>query len=180
MVQRTDSPVRGCSGFTLVELVVALSITAIVITLVMFSWTFLLRHTTKQEQKAAFGAQIDLAASLIANDIQRASEVISFDNNSIAFVPVNGDTVLYRLRNDTLVKNDTAFSPLANGVTVLRFSVAEEKQPSVVQAGIRNTVLTITLGARDRTGIETEIRSRVMVRLSGDSLGPAGSRAWNY
>lgn len=173
----------GGSGFTLVEMIVALSIAGITVGLVMVSWTFLARHTTLQKQKAEFNAQTELAASVIANDVRRASQVIAFDNSSIIFLGSNGDTVSYRLRNDSLVKNDIA-SPLTFfAATVAKFSIEKESAPAAAQPpgaqSAQDALLVITLGLRDNRGNASEIRSRVKTRLAGDSVG-VGGKSWNY
>jgi len=182
---RASEPSRNALavGFTLVELIVALSIAGITAGLVMFSWAFLARHTTLQKQKAEFNAQTELAASIIAGDVRRASEVIAFDNSSIIFLGSNGDTVSYRLRNDSLIKNDMA-SPLTFfAATVAKFSVEKEDMPTATQPsgaqGAQDAVLVITLGMRDKSGNASEIRSRVKTRLAGDSAG-VGGKSWNY
>jgi len=71
---------------TLVELVVALSIGSILVSLVLFSWTFMARHTVLQKRKSMFYAQTELAASMVAGDVRRSSQVIAFDAGSITFV----------------------------------------------------------------------------------------------
>jgi len=176
MVQQHDKLSRGV---TLVELVVALSISGIVISLVMFSWTFVARHTETQKRKAQFHAQSELVASIVANDVRRASQVISFNENSITLVAPTGDTVSYCLRNDSLIKNDSIPQPISDNAKVTKFSVEAEGQASTTSSGAQNAMLDITLGTQDISGIASEIRNRVNVQLSSDSAGRA-ERSWNY
>jgi prepilin-type N-terminal cleavage/methylation domain-containing protein len=167
------------NGVTLIELVVALSIAGIVISLVMFSWTFIARHTEMQKRKAQFHAQSELIASIVSNDVRRASQVVSFNENSVTFVAQTGDTVSYRLRNDSLFKNDSIFLPVSDGAKVVKFSATEEGQTYPTSSGAQNAVLNITLGAEGISGLASEIQTRVNVQLSSDIAGGA-ERSWNY
>jgi prepilin-type N-terminal cleavage/methylation domain-containing protein len=183
MASQPDKSCRPNAGMTLVELVVALSIGSILVSLVLFSWTFMARHTVLQKRKSMFYAQTELAASMVAGDVRRSSQVIAFDAGSITFVRTGGDTVTYRLRNDSLVKNDTALRFASDGARVVRFAVEREDAPSSVQTQTGadsscNASLIITLGAVAASGIASEIRNRVKTRYLPDTLR-SGIR-WNY
>jgi hypothetical protein len=94
-------------------------------------------------------------------------------------VTPTGDTVSYRLRNDSLVKNDSLFQPVSDGAKVTKFLVVEEGQASATSSGAQTAMLDITLGTQDIAGTASEIKNWVNVILSADSVGRAG-KFWNY
>ena len=183
-----SSRCAGKGGLTLIELVVALVISGIVISLAMFSWTFISRHTTLQKRKSAFYAQTEQAAALIANDIRTSPHVLLFDDKAITLVARNnGDTLTYRLDGDTLRKNDAAVRYFSEGATVARFSIERDKTwpaPAVGPPGSppepQDMVLIITLRTRDRTGLTSEIRSSVKIRYAEEEENVNNKFKWNY
>ncbi|HUI91694.1 MAG TPA: type II secretion system protein [Chitinivibrionales bacterium] len=174
-------------GFTIIEFIVAIVISGIAISLALFSWTFISRHTTLQKRKSAFYAQTEQAAALISNDIRTSPQVIYFNDQGITFLSRgNGDTVTYRLDSDTLRKNDTAVRYFSEGAIPVKFSIEKDQTaplPSPSRADScapQDIALIITLGAKDRTGLTSEIRSRVKIRYTVEE-GVEYSRAkWNY
>jgi prepilin-type N-terminal cleavage/methylation domain-containing protein len=164
---------RPQGGVTLVELVVAMAIAGIVISLTLASWTFISRHTTLGKHKAEFLSQTEQTASLIVNSIRRSEQVISFDKNTISFIAGSGgDTVTYAFDGDTLRKNGDAVQFVTEGATVVRFSVEKDEAASTPSArslasplDAQDIVLTVTLGMKDRSGASSEIPSSVKIRF---------------
>jgi prepilin-type N-terminal cleavage/methylation domain-containing protein len=164
------------AGVTLIELVVAMVIAGIVISLTLASWTFISTHTTLGQHKTEFLSQAEQTASLIVNSIRRSEQVISFDKNAISFIAASGgDTVTYAFDGDTLRKNGAPVQFVTEGATVVRFSVEKDEAASMPSArplasaqsaqDAQDIVLTITLGMKDRTGAASEIPSSVKIRL---------------
>jgi prepilin-type N-terminal cleavage/methylation domain-containing protein len=187
MIKR-NSHCAAAHGLSLIELVVALVISGIAISLALFSWTFIARHTTLQKRKSTFYAQTELAASLIAGDIRTSPHVLLFGDNAITLVARNGeDTLTYRLDNDTLRKNDTAVQFLSEGAKVVRFSIEKDKawpSPALGPPGSpeepQDMVLVVTLGTQDRTGLTSEIRSKVKIRYVEEAGNVLNKSKWNY
>jgi prepilin-type N-terminal cleavage/methylation domain-containing protein len=185
MAQSQDNPVPRRTGFTLVEMVIALFMAGIVISLAMFSWTFFSRHTMFQQHKSLFYAQTEQAASIIANDIRTSPHVIFFDPNAITFIASRGgDTVTYRLSSDSLRKNNVPLPYFSDGARAVKFSVEREgPAPAVAAPGEQtppqDVAIVVTLAAQDRTGIISEIRNRMMIRYAEENNAGDRSR-WNY
>jgi prepilin-type N-terminal cleavage/methylation domain-containing protein len=170
---------RPQAGVTLIELVVAMVIAGIVISLTLASWTFISKHTTLGQHKTEFLSQTEQTASLIVNSIRRSEQVISFDKNAISFIAgIGGDTVTYAFDGDTLRKNGAPVQFVTEGARVVRFSVEKDEAASMPSArplasaqsaqsaqDAQDIVLTITLGMKDRTGAASEIPSSVKIRL---------------
>lgn len=187
MIKR-NSRCAGTGGLTIIELTIALVISGIVISLVLFSWTYISRHTTLQKRKSAFYAQTEQAAALIANDIRTSPHVLFFDDKAITLVARNGgDTLTYRLAGDSLCKNDTAVRFFSEGSKVVRFSIEKDKAsppPVLGPPGIppepQDMVLVVTLRTQDRTGLTSEIRSSVKIRYAEDENVGNNKSKWNY
>jgi prepilin-type N-terminal cleavage/methylation domain-containing protein len=178
----------GIGGLTLIELIVALVVSGIAISLALFSWTYISRHTTLQKRKSAFYAQTEQAAALIASDIRTSPHVLLFDDKAITLVARNnGDTLTYRLDGDTLRKNDTTVRYFSEGAKVVRFSIEKDKSwppPAIGPPGSppepQDMVLIITLRTQDRTGITSEIKSSVKIRYAEEEENVQNKFKWNY
>lgn len=172
-------------GLTLIELSVALFIGGVVISLVLFSWGFVARHTLLQKRKSAFYTQTELAASIIANEIRTSPRVLFFDNGAVTFIASRGgDTVTYRFSSDSLRKNGSALPPAMEGSKVTQFSVEKDKAsppaiPLTQKSEPQDIVLVITLGMQDRTGISSVIKNRVTIRYEEDQ-DISFKNKWNY
>jgi prepilin-type N-terminal cleavage/methylation domain-containing protein len=179
-----DNVHANARGVTLVELIVALVISGIVISLAMFSWTYLSRHTTLTKRKHLFYSQTELTAAIIANDVRRSPQIILFTENAVSYIDGrSGDTVVYKFDGDTLRKNDTAVQFVSEGAKVIKFSVEKDEASSGAKPGYLNQsqdiVLLITLGMQDRAGTTSEIPNKVKVRYIEGGEEVIKSR-WNF
>jgi prepilin-type N-terminal cleavage/methylation domain-containing protein len=175
-------------GFTLVEALVALSISGMIITMTLFSWTFISRHTTIQKRKSMFFSQTETLASLIVNDLRTSPAILSINDHAITFVArINGDTVTYEFTGDSLRKNRIGVPLVAEGANVVQFSV--EKRSVTTGDPIRKSLpgekredilLIITLGMQDRTGLTSLIPLQVKVRSPDEPTGGYGNNRWNF
>jgi hypothetical protein len=109
--------------------------------------------------------------------------VLFFDDKVITLVSrTSGDTLTYRLTDDTLRKNDTAVRFFSEGAKVVRFSIEKDKawpSPALGPAEPQDIVLVITLRTQDRTGTASEIRSSVKIRYAEEENGNTKFK-WNY
>jgi type II secretory pathway pseudopilin PulG len=169
------------AGVTVVEVVVALFILGAIMSLVMFSWTFFARSTLLQKRKSALRAQTEQVASVIVSDIGTSPRVIFFDPGGITFIASGGDTATYRLSNDSLRKNGAAIPFGSGGARVVKFAIEKETPLSVPveQNQPQDAALVVTLGAKDRTGVTSEVRNRVTIRYTEDTSA-TDKRKWNY
>jgi prepilin-type N-terminal cleavage/methylation domain-containing protein len=175
------------NGFTLVELVVAMVISGIVITMALVSWAFISRHTTLTRRTSEFRAQAEQASFIVVNGVRTSEKVLSFDRSAITFVAAkSGDTVSYSFANDSLRKNGTPVRFVQDNVAVVKFLVEKNEAASAPSAGQlaapdepRDMVLTITLGVRDRAGALSEIPSEVKVRFA-PARDPYGTRGFSF
>jgi prepilin-type N-terminal cleavage/methylation domain-containing protein len=159
---------RTSGGVTLVELVVAMAIAGIVISLTLTSWTLIAKRTTLGKHRSGFYSQTEQAQRIIVDGVRKSSRVISFDKSAITFVADAGDTVSYAFDGDTLRKNGAALQFVTEGGKVVRFSVEKDSaaSPPALSLTEQDIMLTITLGMKDRTGAGSEILSSVKIRYA--------------
>jgi prepilin-type N-terminal cleavage/methylation domain-containing protein len=176
----------GC-GVTLIELVVSMSIAGIVFASVMFSWTYISRHTTIQQRKSIFAAQAEQAASLIANDIRKSPGVVFVEPHAIAYLsPIGDDTTRYYFDNDSLRKNNAAVQLVVPCAKIVQFTI--EKQDSTMasapsdaaQDRQRDIILLVTLGMHDCFDNNSVVRLVVRVKQLANGALLSGSRTWNW
>jgi prepilin-type N-terminal cleavage/methylation domain-containing protein len=164
------------AGVTLIELVVAMSIAGIVVSLALASWTLIAKHTALEKHKTEFQSQAEQTGSLIVNAVRNSDKVLLFGKNAITFVDGrSGDTVSYSFDADTLRRNGTAVPFVTQGTTVVRFSVEKDEAASAPmsrQGGLpgswQDMVLCITVGMQDRNGATSEIAYSARVRFVPD------------
>jgi prepilin-type N-terminal cleavage/methylation domain-containing protein len=174
-------------GVTLVELVVALSIAGIVTGLVLFSWSFVSRHTTQQKRKALLYSQTENLIGSIVNEVRASSQIVSYGDDSIVFISSkSNDTVSYSRTADTLYRKGAAVHLVSQCSKVVRFSIEIDEEASGNQYDQQlskgeqpDIVLVITLGVEDCFGASSVIPQKVKVHQPDDAtLGNASK--WNF
>jgi prepilin-type N-terminal cleavage/methylation domain-containing protein len=173
-------------GVTLLELIVAMFIASIVISLALTSWTFISRHTTLGKHKSEFHSQAEQTASRIVNAIRTSESVLFFDNNSILFIAGRGvDTISFTFDGDTLRENGDAVRFVTEGAKVVRFSIEKDAAASapterpILPGEPQDIVLTVILGMLDRTGASSEIPGTVKIRYAPqDNISSMST--WNF
>jgi len=176
------------SGVTLLELMVAISISGIVIGLAMFSWTFISQHTTMQKRKSLFYSQTEAIAAGIANTVRTSSQILSYSANTITCIDKNhGDTVTFEMNGDSLRKNMIAIPCLAEGARFSKFTIEEKTIPIETSSGVLSdeqkqpdVLLVLTLGMEDRTGMTCIVPMQIKVKKPLDHIENAAAGIWNF
>ena len=96
---------RSSAGFTLVELLVALSLLSIITGMVFSFFLFTNKQIIKREKKSfAFESSISLMHSM-ENNIRKSRATVYLDENKWQFLRQNGDTCIYVFDNGKLTFN---------------------------------------------------------------------------
>lgn len=119
------SPVQSQKGVTLIELMVALALTATLSVTVYYFWNHINRHTTTYTDKALFSKEANRIITTIVTQIRSAKEVISFDYNTINFISKNGDTLAYRYDGDSLYLNENSISIISRNARISQFEITD-------------------------------------------------------
>ncbi|MBD3314614.1 MAG: hypothetical protein GF344_02395 [Chitinivibrionales bacterium] len=163
--------IRRRGGATIIELAIAMSISAVLIGLVYASWTYVTSHSIDGRRKTIFTNEARRLAEHLASQVRNSPKVLTWYTNSLTLVsPENGDTIYYEFFNETLFRNDTAVTTIAERARIidLRIEAEEPYEPS------ETILLWLTLEMADEFGNETMVRiaatARVPARVESESF----------
>lgn len=160
-------------GLTILELIVVISISAIVLTLVLSSWNYLNRHVSHQESKALFRDETARILDEIANSLRRTSGVLETTNNSVKLLEREGsDTLEYYFDGENLAKNGSPVLFRARGGKITSFELEK-----VNETGSRQMLLQLTLCSRDEKDRKDTVS--VLVQARSAFTDPADSD-WDF
>lgn len=163
-------------GFSLLELLVAMALSGMVVTLVFFSWNHITHHTLTQRQKSMFQAEIVRVSEAIAAEIRKSPEVLSWKDNAITFIAPNGvDTVTYEQAYNGFMKNGAPLSLIVPGAFISQFMVAPESPGDALDAS-KTVMLSISLTMQDNFGNSGVIPLQVRVNAPSDQTNDGFSR----
>jgi type II secretory pathway pseudopilin PulG len=166
-------------GFTLLELVVAMFLSATIVALVVLSWSGFSRHMATQERMSLLGAAAERVAGALASELRRASTVLSVDEHAIRVVDSrSGDTLSYELSEGVgLLRNGV---PVYAGVRWGRvfgfdISAATSEGAPVGTPVLLSIALRLCDGVRCTTAVSVEVQ---IPAPTGDGWRPGGG--WNF
>ncbi len=164
---------------TIIELMIALALSGIVVSMVFFSWNYIMRHTTIHQRKALFQAEADRIAQSIMGAIKKSPEIIAVKSNGIVFLSSNGlDTIVYECVNGDFRKNDTTVPCNAQDARITRFTV----ETGIVDKGTNSTnsiVLSLSICLEDRFGNTSTIPLTVRAAVPPSRLEDIKGK-WNF
>jgi prepilin-type N-terminal cleavage/methylation domain len=170
---------RHAHGFSLLELLVAMALSIMVVTLVFFSWNYITRHTITQQQKSLFQAEADRVAHAIALEIRKSPEVISWKNDRIVFLSSNNpDTITYEFSNGNLLKNEAVVPCNAQTAHITSFSIEGDAVERQLSAS-NSVSLVVTLGMEDGFGNSSTVPLHVRANFPLDRQDSL-TRKWNF
>lgn len=165
-----------CRGVTLVELLAAMAISAIVIGLVFYSWQSFERYTIKNNQRSEFLSEVDRIAQNVTASVTRSSQVYIWDEHSIVCAgtrEADADTLHYAVIDSMLSCNGRPLTTTASSLRVFGFDIAESPDRISQSPG---TLLQITITARDRFGNATTLTRKAYVQKT---MQNTDGREWN-
>jgi prepilin-type N-terminal cleavage/methylation domain-containing protein len=167
------------NAFSLIELMVALSLSGIAVTLVFYSWKYISHHTITQQRKTLFQTDADRIAQSIVAQIRKSPEVVTIAQNTVGFLSQNGsDTITYEFSGGVLRKNNTEVLCNSKGAKITQFSIENEVVP--VEIGEPNSIMLIlTVGFEDKFGNTSVIPLKVKATLSPERLNMLTGK-WNF
>jgi|GEM_PF-2987273 len=103
---------KNHSGFTLVELLVALTIFSIIIAITLSVLFRIQRLQRELDKKYEFHKEIASLCKEMESSFKNCQRLILVSSRMINFLDIYGDTINYFLRGDTLYKNNKPFSEI--------------------------------------------------------------------
>ncbi|MEO0124400.1 MAG: type II secretion system protein [candidate division WOR-3 bacterium] len=115
-------------GLTLIELLVAMTIFSIILTLTLLVFLNLRKAQTQLDKKYEISNEVERLCKEIENALKFCQKLISCGQTYITFIDINGDTIEYHQNNDTLYKNNKIFTNLTIDSLSFIFVRLKEKE----------------------------------------------------
>jgi len=146
-------------GLTLIELMVTISVSAIIFTLVLSSWNYLHKHVSHQENKGVIRDETARVAEELMLRLRRTPGVLQFTPTSITLLSHNsGDTLEYAFDGRDLTRNRTPIPFNVRGGSITSFHVNSKTVET-----LEYLLLEITISSKDnRNNFDT---SRFVVNV---------------
>lgn len=143
-------------GVTLIELIVAIVITTIVVTILYNSWTYWNRYVARTQAKTELRMESKRILNQITLQIKKAKSVLFWDRDQIGFVREDrGDTVVYNYDYDGAIKcNGEKIVLLPKSATVIDFTI--ENQNNNREDNVYLFVISIILRNSFNDTVRTE------------------------
>ncbi len=100
------------SGFTLVELLVGLTIFSIIVTITLSVLFRIQRLQREMDKKYDFHNEIESICKGLENSLKNCQRLILVNKKMVKFLDIYDDTITYILSNDTLYKDNHPFQKL--------------------------------------------------------------------
>ena len=178
---RYDKMLR-LGGFTIVELMIALALSGIVMSLVFSSWKYISHYTVTQQRKALFQTEANRIAQLIASQIRKSPKVVLKSANSIVFLSPDGlDTIAYEWTSESFKKNNAEMWGDDRSARITQFLI-EKENPGIELDSANSIMLLLTLGFKDRFDNESVFPLKVKAVVFPDQFDVKGrsAREWNF
>lgn len=162
------------SGYSLMELVIAMVLVSIVISNVYFFWRYMDKHILVHSENASLQKETDRLIHLITSSIRRASSVLYYDQKSITLLgETDEDTVSYSFSEDTLYKNKVPLTILARRAHVKNFEIKNLSDDP--QDASTFVLLEFNLTLTNQSGYESEaklvVKTKQPVQQSDPTFG---------
>jgi hypothetical protein len=167
----------------LLELIVALALSGLVMSMVFYSWRYVSNHTLKQQRRTLFQTEADRIVRTLGRELRLSPGVTRIDRNRLSLLRPDGvDTVNYKFEYGAFTKNDTAFWQDDGRARICQFDVEKESVPLDADT-LPAITLLITIGFTDRFGDSAAYPLKARVeRPAGearDRFGRGGT-GWNF
>lgn len=166
------------TGFTLIELVVAMSMTAIAVGILFIVWNNFNIHVIKQQRKSILHAEVNRISKSITSQIRRSPSVLSLHSSGITYIsPFNSDTIVYEFFANELLKNDKPVSVTSQSAYISEFNI-EEKDGQIEGSGLTLLLITVTLS--DEFDNQVTLTSQVAAKVKDQYESEEDFGKWSF
>jgi len=149
------------AGFTIIELMVGIALTAILTTVVYMTWNTLSTHTTVQKRRTVLRSESTRIVTQITSQLRRADNILHLDRNRVVFTMNDGsDTICYDFDGSELRRNDIPISFTGPHISVTDFTFHDDNSND----GQKPYLITCTLRMKTESGDTTSSQMTVFVR----------------
>ncbi len=150
-------------GVTIIELMVALAMTALMVSIIFALWGGFGRHVIKQRRKSILHSEIRVVLESLTSHIRRSPSVLAWHASGITYVsPSNDDTIVYEFYADELLKNDAPVTLISQEAYISNFSIEEVEIPVEEK---EMTLLAVAISIVDEFGNYVSVRSQVAAKV---------------
>ncbi len=169
---------RG-SGFTLIELIIAISASALVISAALFAWGRVGGHIAQNRRKALLHREAQNIAGIITGQLQRTPRLVSWHYYGVSCLSASRtDTISYEFYNGELLRNDTALALISDNSRIASFEVEIEESRDETPAD--NGLVVIRMTFEDDFDNRLEIIRQVSAPLPLSHDGATERLDWNF
>lgn len=166
-------------GVTIVELMMAMAMTVIVVSIIFAVWGNYHRHIIEQRRKSILQSEIKQVLGGLTSQIRRSPAVLAWHSTGITYVsPNNGDTIVYEYYTDELFKNDTPVHVTSQKAYISGFAVGKSEELS---EDSELTLLSITLSMADDFANQVTVSSNIAAKVISEQEEEEDDLSkWNY
>jgi hypothetical protein len=162
----------------LIELCVAMAMTALVIGIVFGVWGNISKHMIERQRKNMLYSEANQLCSRIASQLRRSPGVLTWQANSISFItPDSTDTISYEFSYNELKKNDTLIAIVSQNAMIRDFAI-EEVEASGEKSDMK--LLSLSLSIADKFSNDYTASNAVAVRVLAPAKEKSDRNDWNF
>lgn len=154
---------RGCGGATLVELTLAMFISAIVISLTFYAWNQINIHVARGQERSFFRVAGRRMLDRLSDDLRRSTALLAHHSSGVTFVSASGDTLNYEFYGRELLRNGEPVPTADSAAFITDFQIESSEQEQIV-GGVQDVLLEITLSLENERGYVMKRTVAVAVR----------------
>jgi hypothetical protein len=164
---------------SLIELIVAIAVSAVVVATTLAAWTALQKHISSQNRRAALDYEARRLVVMLADQARKSPRVLHWHENGITLIAAtNGDTLSWEYSWQELSRNGEPFQ-LREGLKVVDFFLETDNgdylapdAPMVVRFNVR---------LENGRGESTAAQSAAAIRKPPDTWESSGNDDyWNF
>jgi len=119
----------GNSGVSMVELMMAIAMTSVIVTVILSTWNNFNRHIFSQRRKNILQTEIKLISSTLVSQLRRSPGIIEHGSSFVKYIaPNNEDTIAYEFYTEELQKNGIPVRLIAQHAFISEFIIEEAEQ----------------------------------------------------
>lgn len=160
---KTRDRLGKCRGATLVELTLAMFISAIVITLTFYAWNQINIHVARGQERSFFRLAGRNLIDRLSDDLRRSTALLAHHSSGVTFVSASGDTANYEFYGRELLRNGEPVPPADSAAFITDFHIESSEQEQIV-GGVQDVLLEITLSLENDRGYVMQRTVAVAVR----------------
>ncbi|MBD3419390.1 MAG: hypothetical protein GF398_04655 [Chitinivibrionales bacterium] len=165
-------------GFTILELVMAVSMSMLAVAVIFAAWRYFSVHTISNQRTSTFNVEVDRLAKSLAGRVRRSPEILAWNESGIAFIDRHtNDTVALAFYNDSLYFAEKTVKLASHGAGIVKFEIEKVSEDKLLETA--NLLLKFALGVEDGYSNTSEISVNVMVLNPGDALNSRDDLAWD-